>query len=108
MARGLVLIPQVKPSPEDRPQACPSCRGPALQRWGGACKPLKDPQLPQVEAHSYRCSQCPRTFRHYHQGVTRWDQSQRMVVLAAVLWALGLSLRAVAALFPTWALPSPG
>lgn len=100
MARVLVRIPQVKPSPEGRPQACPFCRGPALQRWGKASGPLKDPQLPQVEVHRYRCWGCRRAFRHYPQGVSRWAQSQRTVVLAAVLWALGLSLRAVAALFP--------
>lgn len=90
----------VQPSPEGRPSACPFCHSPVLQRWGKVPKSLKDPQLAQVEVHRYRCWGCRRTFRHYPQGVTRWTQSQRTVALAALLWALGLSLRAVAALFP--------
>ena len=67
--------------------------------------PLKDPQLHQVEAHRYRCPQCFRTFRHYPQGVTRPAQGQRTVALAALLWALGLSLRSLSSLLPYLGLP---
>ena len=47
----------------------------------------------------YKCAQCNRTFRHYPSGVTRADQSQRLIVLAAVAWALGLSTRSIQWLF---------
>ena len=100
MPRVHIRIPDVKPSPEGRPPACPHCANPALQRWGRVRKPLKDPRLQEVEVHRYRCPQCQRTFRHYPQGVTPWTQSRRTVLLCALLWALGLSLRSVSALLP--------
>ena len=98
MSRIYIRIPQVKPCPEGRPQACPHCSNPALQRWGKTTKPLKDPQLSQVEVHRYRCPSCRRTFRFYPQGVCSWTQSRRAIYLCALLWSLGLSLRAVTSL----------
>jgi len=105
MARITLRIPEVTPSPEDRPSSCPFCSHPALQRWGRTRKPLRDPHLCQVEVHRYRCPRCRRTFRHYPPGVTRWTQSRRTVALSALLWALGLSLRSVASLLPHLGLP---
>ena len=48
----------------------------------------------RVEAHRYKCTCCHRIFRHYPQGVTAKDQSQRTVVLAALMYGLGLSCSA--------------
>ena len=100
MSRVHIRIPDVKPSPEGRPPACPFCQNPVLRRWGRARKPLKDPRLREVEVHRYRCPQCRRTFRHYPEGVSPWTQSRRTVALCALLWALGLSLRSIASLLP--------
>lgn len=44
----------------------------------------------------YRCVGCERTFRHYPDGVTARDQSERTVILAALLYGLGLSCHAAA------------
>ncbi len=48
----------------------------------------------EVEVHRYKCVRCQRTFRHYPGGVNNKDQSQRTVVLAALMYALGLSCSA--------------
>lgn len=48
----------------------------------------------QVEVHRYRCVCCGRTFRYYPGGVTNKDQSRRAVVLAALMYGLGLSCSA--------------
>jgi transposase-like protein len=52
--------------------------------------------------HRYKCLSCERTFRHYPAEVSRKDQSRRTVVLAALMYALGLSCSA--ALHLLWAL----
>ncbi len=91
--------PQVKSRPEDRPKRCPYCGSNYLHRHGSLTKPVKDHQVKQVVVHRYRCAQCRRTFRYYPKGVGRSDQSQRLTVLAAVAWALGLSTRAIEWLF---------
>jgi hypothetical protein len=85
--------PQVKTEPEDRPEKCPHCGSIYLHRHGYSTKPVKDHQVRQVVTVRYKCARCSRTFRHYPSGVTRADQSQRLIVLAAVAWALGLSTR---------------
>ncbi len=46
----------------------------------------------------YRCPACRHCFRHYPEGVDRRCQSRRTVALAALLWAMGLSTRAIALL----------
>jgi transposase-like protein len=66
-------------------------------------KAVKDPHVQQVTVYRYRCCQCGRTFRHYPEGVTAAHQSQRLMVLAALCWVLGLSLRgtsAIVSVFP--------
>ena len=44
--------------------------------------------------YRYRCCRCKRTFRHYPEGNTRADQTERLRVFAVLLWTLGLSHRA--------------
>lgn len=65
-----------------------------MHRHGTVSKPLKDHRLCEVIAHRYKCLSCERTFRHYPSGVTRKTQSQRTVVLAALMYGLGLSCSA--------------
>lgn len=87
-----LTIPSVNQAPADRPGACLYCCGqPILNRHGTVSKPVKDHRLSRVIAHRYKCLSCKRTFRHYPIGITKKDQSQRLVVLAALMYGLGLS-----------------
>ena len=90
-----LIVPDVNVCPTDRPRECRHCGGVILQRHQSVIKPIKDHKLEQVEAVRYKCADCKRTFRHYPDGVTAKDQSQRTVVLAAVMYGLGLSCSAV-------------
>ncbi len=65
-----------------------------MHRHGTVSKPIKDHRLSRVIAHRYKCLSCKRTFRHYPAGTTNKDQSQRTVVLAALMYGLGLSCSA--------------
>lgn len=88
-------LPEVKRKTENRPKACPHCRGEILQRWGKVKKPVRDNRIRQIQVYRYRCCGCRRTFRHYPQGVDQADQTQRLRKLAALYWVLGMSLRSV-------------
>jgi transposase-like protein len=89
-----LTIPSVNQVPANRPTACTYCGQPILHRHGSASKPNKDHRLFRVVVHRYKCLSCKRTFRHYPSGITRKTQSQRTVVLAALMYALGLSCSA--------------
>ena len=95
----IIKMPSLHPQPEGKPSACPHCGGTILQRWDTRVKPIKDLQVQQVVMHRHQCCCCGRLFQRYPQGVDRRDQSQRLVVLSALLWALGLSTRSVALLW---------
>ena len=92
-----LVVPEVNETATDRPDACRSCGHWRLHRHGSVEKPIRDHQVSQVRVQRYKCAGCGRTFRHYPRGVTAQDQSQRTVVLAAVLYGLGLSCSAGAA-----------
>jgi transposase-like protein len=89
-----LTIPSVNQAPSHRPTACLYCGRPILHRHGAVSKPIKDHRLCQVIAHRYKCLSCKRTFRHYPSGITRQTQSRRTVVLAALMYGLGLSCSA--------------
>lgn len=89
--RVRLLVPQVKPQPESRPNACRWCESPLLQRHQAVPKAVIDTQVRETQAVRYRCTACGRTFRHYSQGVSHYRQSQRVQGLAVLLWTLGLS-----------------
>ncbi len=86
-----LIVPDVNACPTDRPRACPYCGKAILHRHGIVPKPLEDHEVREVRAHRYKCLSCVRTFRHYPDGVTGKDQSRRTVVLAALMYGLGLS-----------------
>jgi hypothetical protein len=65
-----------------------------LHRHGTLKKPVRDHGLREVEVYRYKCLCCGRTFRHYLNGVSKKDQSERTVVLAALMYGLGLSCSA--------------
>ena len=89
-----LVVPDVKACPAGRPGRCRHCGGGILQRHQCVAKPLKDHQTARVAVVRYKCASCRRTFRHYPVGVTARDQSRRTVVLAALLYGLGLSCSA--------------
>ena len=90
-----LVIPTVNSQPTTRPQCCHDCGHWRLHRHGTLSKPLRDHRQEQVTVERYKCCGCGRTFRHY-KGVTVKDQSQRTVVVAALLYGLGLSCHAAA------------
>ena len=93
MSIVVLKLPEVKQKKEARPQKCRYCEGETFQRWGRVNKPVKDVRIRNVKVYRYRCCQCKRTFRHYPEGNTRADQSERLRVFAVLLWTLGLSHR---------------
>lgn len=94
-----IHLPEVKSKEENRPRQCPKCSGETFQRWGGEERSVRDPHIKQVTVYRYRCCRCHHTFRHYPQGIDQAQQTQRLRVLAAVAWTLGLSYRGISGLF---------
>ena len=60
-------------------------------------KKIVDGKYAQVEARRYYCQKCRRTFRVYPQGVCKKQFSQRALGLATMLYVMGLSYGATAA-----------
>lgn len=91
-----LVIPTVNAAPpaHQRPRGCLHCGEPYLHRHGALTKPVRDHKLKEVIVQRYKCVSCKRTFRHYPPGITNKDQSQRTVVLAALMYGLGLSCSA--------------
>ena len=102
MKRIRFIPAQVKTVPDDRPTVCPHCGGGILNKHGRADKPVKDLFVKTVTVHRYFCQSCERTFRHYPQGIDRSGQSQRMRGWAALMWALGMSLRSAGDMLSTF------
>jgi hypothetical protein len=94
MSIVVLKLPAVKRKREERPKKCRYCEGTTFQRWGQVNKPVKDVRVRNVKVYRYRCCQCKRTFRHYPQGNTKADQTERLRLFAVLLWTLGLSHRA--------------
>lgn len=89
-------LPEVKTCETSRPTQCPNCKGETFQRWGGAIRKVRDPRIHEVLVYRYRCCRCHRTFRHDPVGISQASQTERMQVLAAIGWVLGLSYRGLA------------
>ena len=102
MAIVTLRLPEVKAVAEKRPGKCPHCGCGVLQRWGVVSKPVIDPRLREVLIYRYRCTSCRKTFRHYPQGITSADQTDRMRFLCALMWKIGASLRQVTGLLGIW------
>jgi transposase len=92
-------LPEVKACETSRPKRCPTCGGETFQRWGGAVRKVRDPSIREVLVYRYRCCTCGHTFRHYPSGISQAQQTERMRVLAAIGWILGLSYRGTSGLF---------
>jgi len=96
MSIVVLKLPAVKRKREERPKKCPACAGETFQRWGQVNKPVKDTRVRKVKVYRYRCCDCKHTFRHYPEGVTQAQQSDRLMKLCVIMWSLGLSYRSVA------------
>jgi transposase-like protein len=105
MAIVTLNLPGVKQETDDRPQACPHCGSSLLQGWGQVRKPIRDPQLKEIDVRRFRCCDCGSTFRHYPDGVGPADQSERLQQLAAICWVLGLSTRMVTGVLGAFGIP---
>ena len=70
------------------------CRG-DLSTLGAGEKASERYPLPEVRVYRYRCCRCGRTFRHYPEGTTMADQTERLRLFAVICWRLGLSYRGV-------------
>lgn len=90
----VLKLPNVKRKTETRPRKCRYCEGNTFQRWGQVNKAVKDVRVRNVKVYRYRCCRCKRTFRHYPEGNTNADQTERLRLFATLLWTLGLSHRA--------------
>ena len=101
MPRVRFTLPQVKTVPDTRSAACTYCGSVYLNRHGPVTKRIFGLYVSEVTAVRYRCYDCGRRFRHYPQGIDRHDQSHRLRGLAALSWALGLSLRSASHLLST-------
>jgi len=92
-----LTVPEVQSRPLDRPSRCPKCGGQILYK--AQVHPRKrfiDTKISDVATVRYGCSTCGKTFHHYPKGVTRKQQSARVVVLATLMCVLGLSYEATA------------
>ena len=94
----VLQLTQVKRTQIERPKECPHCEGETFQRWGEQTRRVKDSQIRTVKVYRYRCTSCSRTFRHYPEGITHAQQSERMKQLAVICWSFGLSYRKVEAI----------
>jgi transposase-like protein/DNA-directed RNA polymerase subunit RPC12/RpoP len=94
MSIVVLKLPDVKRTSEARPRKCPYCGGNIFQRWGQVNKRVRDVFVRNIKVYRYRCCRCQRTFRHYPEGNTRADQTERLKMFAVLLWKRGLSHRA--------------
>lgn len=98
MAILTLRVPEVNFETASRPASCRYCGASTLQRWGKVPKPVRDTTGSQtIEVSRYRCTECGQTFRHYPDGISAADQTDRLKAAAAMMWALGLPLRPVTA-----------
>lgn len=91
----ILQLPEVERNKFIRPKKCPYCKGETFQGWGRKKKRIKDTRVKSVQVRRYKCTSCQKTFRQYPKGVTRAQQSERLIKLCVVMWSLGLSYRSV-------------
>ncbi len=103
-----LILPVVQPETFDPPRQCvyAQCGSRQLCYRQTVTKALVDGKYTQVPARRYACQRCGRTFRVYPAGVCKKQMSQRVIGLAVMLYALGLSYGAVALVLAALALRS--
>lgn len=99
MSIVLLRFPGVETAPNNRSRQCPYCESKIIQSWGQQYKSIRDSEAMEIVIHRYRCCNCGRTFRTYPEGADRSLLSQRMHNLAALTFAMGLSVKQVSEAF---------
>ncbi len=99
MAIVVVRFPHVASAPSGKSRQCPHCGSAILQNWGQTSRPVRDADMREITIYRFRCCNCGRTFRLYPDGADRSTISQRMLNLAALTFAIGLSVKEVGDLF---------
>lgn len=99
MAIVVVRFPHVEAAPHGRSRQCPHCGSNILQNWGQTSRPVRDADAQEITIYRFRCCKCGRTFRTYPEGTDRSNISQRMLNLAALTFAIGLSVKEVGDIF---------
>jgi transposase-like protein/DNA-directed RNA polymerase subunit RPC12/RpoP len=90
--RTIWKLPETQSSTEQRPAHCPRCGGQRMYRHSRLRRRVIDPKWETVQVIRYRCEDCRKLVRVHPPGVrAQQQQSQRLQVLSAVLYALGLS-----------------
>jgi hypothetical protein len=95
MSIVVLKLSVVKRKTEERPRKFAHCAGEIFQRWEQVQKSVKDTRCRSVRIYRYRCCRYKRTFRHYPEGASRKDQTERLQLFVVICWKLGLSLRSV-------------
>jgi len=85
-------LPQTQHSTQQRPESCPRCGGRRMYRHSILRRRVIDPKLQEVQVVRFRCHDCRKLVRVHPPGVVpQQQQSRRLQVLSAFLYALGLS-----------------
>jgi transposase-like protein len=94
------ILPALEPAHAEPALVCPTpgCTSTTFRLHQRVAKPLNDPEHSTLEVVRYRCAACGCTFRVYPRGVTRAATSERVRMVATLLYFLGLSYGSVSAL----------
>ena len=95
----VVRFPKVKSAPNSRSRQCPYCSSTIIQSWGQMTKEVRNSQAQEITIYRFRCCKCGRLSRSYPEGVDRSLFSQRVLHLAALTYAMGLSVKDVTEAF---------
>lgn len=89
--RITLAFPVVEVESDLRPQRCPRCGGHKFYCHSRRQRKVRDTRIEQVRVCQYQCVQCGKVVMVHPAGVTRAQQTQRLVMLSVTLYALGLS-----------------
>jgi transposase-like protein len=92
-----LILPVIEPERYQKQPQCVHCGGRQTYPRQDVVKKIVDGKYSEVVARRYHCRKCERTFRVYPQGVCKKQFSQRALGLAAMLYVMGLSYGATAA-----------
>lgn len=90
------LAKQSVQSEHSSPGECPRCGCLGWHKWGSPkVRNIIDVSVGEVSTQRYRCKGCGKTITASPQGVGRSERSRSFSALIGVLYALGLSHRAI-------------
>jgi hypothetical protein len=89
--RITLAFPMVEVETARRPERCPECGGRKFHCHGKRERQVRDPRVAAVVVRQYQCGHCGKVVTVHPQGVSRAQQTARLVMLSVTLYALGLS-----------------